>query len=121
MVFDKVSPLRKVMRLGTTGKLTPRFVELFSILERVGKLAYQIEIPAKLVGVHDVFHILHLKKCLHGITTIVDYDQLVDIEMEPIAPLATTCIMEHETRKLCNKEIRLVRVQLGDNPVERIW
>jgi hypothetical protein len=46
------------------GKLAPRYVEPFKILERRGEVAYQLELPESLSGVHDVFHVSQLKKCL---------------------------------------------------------
>jgi hypothetical protein len=49
-VFLKVSPMRRVMRFGKKGKLSPRFVGLFEITQRVGKLVYRIALPPDLVG-----------------------------------------------------------------------
>jgi len=46
------------------GKLAPRYVGLFKVLQRCGEVAYQLELPKSLSGVHDVFHVLQLKKCL---------------------------------------------------------
>ncbi len=60
MVFLKVSPLRNVIRFDHRGKLSPRFIGPFRIVERVGSLAYRLDLPEKLSGVHDVFHISHL-------------------------------------------------------------
>ena len=46
------------------GKLAPRYIGPFKILERRGEVAYQLELPESLSGVHDVFHVSQLKKCL---------------------------------------------------------
>ena len=46
------------------GKLAPRYIGPFKILERHGEVAYQLELPKSLLGVHDVFHVSQLKKCL---------------------------------------------------------
>jgi hypothetical protein len=46
------------------GKLVPRYIGPFKILERRGEVAYQLELPESLAGVHDVFHVSQLKKCL---------------------------------------------------------
>ena len=56
-VFLRVSPLRGVKRFGVWGKLSPRFVGPFEILERVGEVAYRLAMPPALSGVHDVFHV----------------------------------------------------------------
>ena len=60
LVFIIVSPLRKVVRFGSNGKLAPRFVGPFPITERVGKMAYRVKLPERLAGVHGVFHVSHL-------------------------------------------------------------
>jgi hypothetical protein len=63
-VYLKVSPMRGLCRFKVRGKLTPRFVEPFKILEKRGEVAYQLELPPQLSDVHDVFHVSQLKKCL---------------------------------------------------------
>ena len=63
-VYLKVSPMRGVKRFHTKGKLSPRYVEPFKIINRRGEVAYQLELPKQLSGVHDVFHVSQLKKCL---------------------------------------------------------
>ena len=62
-VYLRVSPLRGVKRFGVKGKLPPRFVGPYRILERMGEVAYKLELPEGLSGVHDVFHVSQLKKC----------------------------------------------------------
>jgi hypothetical protein len=56
--------MRGVKRFNRKGKLAPRYVGPFKILERRGEVAYQLELPESLAGVHDVFHVSQLKKCL---------------------------------------------------------
>jgi hypothetical protein len=56
--------MRGVQRFNRKGKLAPRYVRPFKILERRGEVAYQLELPESLAGVHDVFHVSQLKKCL---------------------------------------------------------
>ena len=60
----KVSPLRGTRRFHVRGKLAPRFVGPFRILRKIGDLAYRLDLPSELAGVHPVFHVSHLKKCL---------------------------------------------------------
>ena len=62
-VYLRVSPLRGVKRCGVKGKLAPRFVGPYKVLERMGEVAYKLELPEGLSGVHDVFHVSQLKKC----------------------------------------------------------
>jgi hypothetical protein len=63
-VYLKVSPMRSVKRFNMKGKLAPRYIGPFKIIERRGEVAYQLELPESLAGVHDVFHVSQLKKCL---------------------------------------------------------
>ena len=58
--YLRVSPLRGVKRFGVKGKLAPRFVGPYRILERMGEVAYKLELPEGLSGVHDVFHVSQL-------------------------------------------------------------
>ncbi|WVZ49811.1 hypothetical protein U9M48_001137 [Paspalum notatum var. saurae] len=63
-VYLKVSPLRGTKRFHTRGKLAPRYIGPFRITKRVGDLAYELELPEHLSGVHPVFHVSQLRKCL---------------------------------------------------------
>ena len=61
-VFIKVSPWKGVMRFGRKGKLSPRYIGPYEILERIRKLAYRLELPFELSQLHNVFHIYMLRK-----------------------------------------------------------
>jgi hypothetical protein len=63
-VYLKVSPMRGTRWFKVKGKLTPRYVGAFKIVDRRGGVAYQLELPPELSDVHDVFHVSQLKKCL---------------------------------------------------------
>jgi hypothetical protein len=63
-VYLKVSLMRGTKRFKVKGKLAPRYVCPFQILDRKGEVAYQLELPPQLSDVHDMFHISQLKKCL---------------------------------------------------------
>jgi hypothetical protein len=63
-VYLKVSPMRGLRRFKVRGKLAPRFIGPFKILEKRGEVAYQLELPPQLSDVHNVFHVSQLKKCL---------------------------------------------------------
>jgi hypothetical protein len=64
-VYLKVYPIRGVRRFRVKGKLAPRYVGPYEILTKRGEVAYQLSLPEDLSTVHDVFHVFHLKKCLH--------------------------------------------------------
>jgi hypothetical protein len=63
-VYLKVSPMRSVKRFNMKGKLAPRYIVPFKIIEKHGEVAYPLELPKSLAGIHDVFHVSQLKKCL---------------------------------------------------------
>jgi hypothetical protein len=63
-VYLKVSPMRGIHMFKVKGKLTPRYVGPFKIVDCKGEVAYQLELPPQLSDVHDVFHVSQLKKCL---------------------------------------------------------
>ncbi|GKC76383.1 putative reverse transcriptase domain-containing protein, partial [Tanacetum coccineum] len=75
-VLLKVSPWKGVVRFGKIGKLAPRFVGPFEIIEKVGPVAYMLDLPKELNGVHDMFHVSNLKKCLDDPTLQVPLDEI---------------------------------------------
>ena len=85
LVFVKISPLKSVIRFGRRGKLALRFVGPFPVLEQIGNLAYKVELPDKMAGAHNVFHVSQLRKFVHDPDVTISPDQLDDIEVEPEA------------------------------------
>ena len=79
-VYLRVSPFRGVKCFVVKGKLVPRFVGLYKVLERMGEVAYKLELPEGLSGVHDVFHVSQLKKC---------HAEMADIPLRDTVPLET--------------------------------
>ena len=66
--------MKRVMIFGKKGKLSPRYVGPYKILKRIGKVAYELELQAKLAAVHPVFYISLFKKCLGDPASIVPLD-----------------------------------------------
>ncbi|GJX71112.1 putative reverse transcriptase domain-containing protein [Tanacetum coccineum] len=75
-VLLKVSPWKSVVRFLKKGKLAPRYVGPFEILERIGPVAYRLRLPEELSGVHDTFHVSNLKKCLADASLHVPLDEI---------------------------------------------
>ena len=95
-VYLKVSPMKGVTRFGVKGKLAPRYVGPFSVLERCGLVAYKVQLPESLSAVHNVFHVSQLKKCLRLPKQVVDVS---DVNLEPDLTYS-----EHPIRVLDQKD-----------------
>jgi hypothetical protein len=70
-VYLRVSPTRGVKRFGIKGKLAPRYIGPFLVLARLGNVAYRLDLPSALAGVHNVFHVSQLKKYLRPPVDVV--------------------------------------------------
>ncbi|GKF54471.1 hypothetical protein Tco_0161381, partial [Tanacetum coccineum] len=75
-VMLKVSPWKGVVRFGKRGKLNPRYVGPFKVLEKVGSVAYKLELHEELSRVHNTFHVSNLKKCHADEPLAVSLDEL---------------------------------------------
>ena len=104
IVFLEVSPIKGVMRFVKKGKLNPRYVGCYKILE-IFKVAYELEFPAKLVAMHPVFHISLLKKCVGDPASIVPLESVavkdsLSYEDVPVE------ILDRQVRRLTKKRSR---------------
>ncbi|KAD5507924.1 hypothetical protein E3N88_15627 [Mikania micrantha] len=106
----KVSPWKGVVRFAKKGKLTPRYVGPFEIIERIGPVAYRLNLPDELSGVHDVFHVSNLKKCLADKTLIIPVEEIqLDEHLRFVEePLE---IMDRKVKKLRRSRIPIVKVR----------
>jgi len=75
-VWLRVMPMKGVRRFGVSGKLSPRYIGPFEILERVGSLAYRLALPPQLSGVHNVFHVSMLRRYVPDPQHVVDYQAI---------------------------------------------
>ncbi|GKA91981.1 putative reverse transcriptase domain-containing protein [Tanacetum coccineum] len=75
-VMLKVSPWKGVVRFGKRGKLNPRYVGPFKVIERVRTVAYKLELPQQLSRVHNTFHVSNLKKCLSDESLVIPLEEL---------------------------------------------
>ncbi|GKB50873.1 reverse transcriptase domain-containing protein [Tanacetum coccineum] len=75
-VMLKVSPRKGIIRFGKRGKLNPRYIRPFKILERIGPVAYKLELPKELSNVHSTFYVSNLKKCLPDESLVIPMKEL---------------------------------------------
>ena len=108
-VFLKVMPKRGVVRFGRHGKLLPRFIGPFEILERIGSVAYWLALPPSMLGVHEVFHVSMLRKYTPDPAHVVDWGQ-IEVETDGTFEEGPVCIVDSRDQVLQRKTVRLVRV-----------
>ncbi|GKB34674.1 hypothetical protein Tco_0879616 [Tanacetum coccineum] len=98
------------MHFGKRGKLNPRYVGPFKVIERVGTVAYKLELPHQLSRVHNTFHVSNLKKCLSDESLVIPLEELrVDDKLhfveEPIE------VMDREIKQLRRSRIPIIKVR----------
>ncbi|GJS24509.1 putative nucleotidyltransferase, ribonuclease H [Tanacetum coccineum] len=120
-VFLKVSPFRGVKRFGIKGKLSPRFIGPFEILERIGEVSYRLALPPQLSHVHDVFHVSLLRGYHYHPLHVASYpfDQIqpdMSLSEEPES------ILDRQERVMRNKVIPFVKILWKNHPErEATW
>ncbi|GJU85568.1 putative reverse transcriptase domain-containing protein [Tanacetum coccineum] len=110
LVMLKVSPWKGVVRFGKRGKLNPRYVGPFKVIERVRIVAYKLELPQQLSRVHNTFHVSNLKKCLSDESLVILLEELrVDDKLyfveEPVE------VMDREIKQLNRSRILIIKVR----------
>ena len=113
-VYLRVSPMKGVQRFGVRGKLAPRYVGPFPIVERCGPMAYRVELPPHLSVVHNIFHVPQLRKCLRVPTEVVDTENL-QLEPNLIYPEHPVRIVDHKTRVTWNQTSNFYKVQWSNH------
>ena len=116
-VFLKVSPWKKVMRFGKKGKLSPRFIGPYEVIEKVGPVAYHLALPPDLEKIHNVFHMSMLRRYRsdpsHAVSSeTIELRPNLTYEEEPVEILA------REVKELRNKKIPLVKVLWRNHKTE---
>ena len=115
-VYLKVSPKKGTRRFGLRGKLSPRYVGPFQIINKVGAVAYRLELPPNLSGIHNVFHVSTLKKCEFP-------PKIVELPLTELQPDLSyeehpIKILDVKDRVMRKRTIRFVKVQWSNHTEE---
>ena len=108
-VFLKVMIKRGVVRFDKRGKLSPRFIGPFEILERIDTVAYRLALPPSMIGVHEVFHVSMLRKYTPDPAQVMDWGQ-IEVDTDGTFEEGPVCIVDSRDQVLRRKTVRLVRV-----------
>ncbi|GMI77207.1 hypothetical protein HRI_001390000 [Hibiscus trionum] len=120
-VFLKVSPWKKVMRFGRKGKLSPRYIGPYEVIERVGPVAYKLRLPQELEKIHDVFHVSMLQRYRSDSSHVMPVEEVelnpdLTYDEEPME------ILDSDSKVLRSKTIELVKLLWKHRGVEEaMW
>jgi hypothetical protein len=109
--------MKGVKRFGVKGKLAPRYIGPFPILEKCGTMAYKLDLPPSLARVHDIFHVSQLKKCLKALVDVV-LSEVTPLETDlsyPEHPIKVLDQKDHVTR---HKIIKFFKIQWSNHSEE---
>jgi hypothetical protein len=116
-VFLRVAPMKGVVRFGKKGKLNPRYIGLFEILERVGPVAYRLALPLELANIHDVFHVSMLRKYISDPSHVIRYE-LLQLQGDMAYEEVLIKLLDHKVKELRTKRIPLVKVLWRNHAIE---
>jgi hypothetical protein len=116
-VYLRVSPMKGVKRFGVKGKLAPRYIRPFPILEKCGIVAYKLDLPPSLARVHNIFHVSQLKKCLKAPMDIVLHE-VTPLEVDLSYPEHLIKILDQKDRVTRRKTIKFLNIQRSNHSEE---
>jgi hypothetical protein len=117
-VFVRVSPMKGVKRFGLKGKLVPRYIGPFPILEKCGTMAYKLDLPPCLAAVHDIFHISQLKNCVKAPVDIV-LPKVTLLEADLSYPEHAIKVLDQKDRATRCKTIKFFKIQWSNHTEEK--
>ncbi|KAM1762303.1 hypothetical protein ACFX12_004967 [Malus domestica] len=116
-VFLKLSPWNGVIHFGKRGKMSPRFIGPYQIIERIGAVAYRFELPPELSQIHNVFHVSMLWKYVPNPSHIIQIKPL-QVNPNPSYVEEPVAILDRQNKVLRNKVIPLVKILWRNHAVE---
>jgi hypothetical protein len=110
--------MKGVRCFGIKGKLAPHYIGPYSIIDKYGPTSYQVELPVRLSGVHIVFHVSQLKRCLKALADVVIEDT-IPLEPDLTYKAYPTRILEQQDRATHNKTTRFYKVKWNDHSEDK--
>jgi hypothetical protein len=109
-VYLRVSPTRGTQLFGVKGKLAPRYVGPFEIVEVCGPIAYHLQLSPQLAAIHDIFHVSQLRKCIKIATEILD-SQSIEIQPDLSYVEHLIKVLDTKERSTRRETIRMFKIQ----------
>jgi hypothetical protein len=116
-VYLKVSPTKGVQRFGIKGKLAPRYIGPYEIIEACEPVAYKLKLPPKMSDIHNVFHVSQLKKCVRLPTEIIAEPEL-EIEPDLSYQEYPSKVLDCKERLTQAKSIKMYKIQWSNHSEE---
>jgi hypothetical protein len=116
-VFLKVAPMKGVTRFGKKGKLNPRCIGPFEILERVGPVAYRLVLPLGLANMYDIFHVSMLRKYIMDPFHVIRYEPL-QLQGDLVYEEVLVKLLDRKIQEFRTKSIPLVKVLWRNHEIE---
>ncbi|XP_008365007.1 uncharacterized protein LOC126622544 [Malus sylvestris] len=116
-VFLKLSLWKGVVRFGKKGKLSPRYIRPYQIVERVGEVAYQLTLPPELARMHNVFHVSMLQRYVSELSHVIP-SQPLEINPDLTYDEVPVTILDWKDKVLRNKTVQMVKVLWRNHLVE---
>jgi hypothetical protein len=116
-VYLRVSSMKGMKRFGVKGKLVSRYIRLFPILKKCRTMAYKLNLPPSLAGVHDILHVLQLKKCLKALVDVV-LPEVTLLEADLLYLKHPIKVLDQKDRVTRRKTIKFFKLQWSNHSEE---
>jgi hypothetical protein len=116
-VYLKVSPTKGVQWFGIKGKLAPRYIGPYEIVEACGLVAYKLKLPRKMSTIHNVFHVSQLKKCVRLPTEVIAEPE-VEIELDLSYQEYPSKVLDYKERSTHVKMIKMYKIRWSNHSEE---
>ncbi|XP_073045319.1 uncharacterized protein [Primulina eburnea] len=117
IIQEAIDKIQLIRRTGKKGKLHPRFVGPFEVIERIGTVAYRLSLPENISGIHNVFHVSQLRKCKVDSAQLIDHQQ-IDLEDNLTYEEKPVKILDQRIKELRGRPIQLVKVLWKNHNIE---